>query len=375
MTHKSRKPNGQGYTYKNGNSYRTVIQHNGHTITASAKTVQESKRLAKEKVLALPINKQGLILKQNKTSLADFLNEWLESDHKNHIAYSTYARYRSLAKTHIYPLIGHHLLQDLTPRLLTWFLSEMKNNGQSARSQQQARALLSISLKVAEELELIESNPVRKVRNPQNREGQINPLTIDEVKRLLNTYEGTFMSLRLHLALLCGLRQGEALGLRWADIDNQRGTIQIVNQMQKIDGKYTFTDLKTYRSRRTVVLSQETLRVVNFHFKIIEKYRKNAGVSWKDLDLVFPKVDGSPRSSKTDYAHWQNALNLCGIAPRRLHDARHTAATLMYSQNIGIETISRALGHSSSAITSRLYVHSAEEPLRHAANAMNRLLL
>ena len=145
--------------------------------------------------------------------------------------------------------------------------------------------------------------------------------------------------------------------------------------MQKIDGKYTFTNLKTYRSRRTVVLSQETLRVVNFHFKIIEKYRKNAGVSWKDLDLVFPKVDGSPRSSKTDYAHWQNALKLCGIAPRRLHDARHTAATLMYSQNIGIETISRALGHSSSAITSRLYVHSAEEPLRHAAKAMNRLLL
>ena len=374
MTHKSRKPNGQGYTYKNGNSYRTVIQHNGHTITASAKTVQESKRLAKEKVLTLPINRQGMILKQNKTSLADFLNEWLEADHKNHIAYSTYARYRSLAKNHINPLIGHHLLQDLTPRLLTWFLSEMKSNGQSARSQQQARALLSISLKAAEELELIESNPVRKVRNPQNREGQINPLTIDEVRRLLNTYEGTFMSLRLHIALLCGLRQGEALGLRWADIDNQRGTINIVNQMQKIEGKNSFTNLKTHRSRRTVVLSQETLKVLDSHFKIIEKYQKNAGISWKDLDLVFPKEDGSPRSSKTDYAHWQNALKLCGIAPRRLHDARHTAATLMYSQSIGIETISRVLGHSSSAITSRLYVHSAEAPLRMAADAMNLLL-
>lgn len=375
MTQKSRKPNGQGHTYKNGNSYRTIIQHNGHTITASAKTVQESKRLAKEKVLSLPLNKQGLILKQDKTSLGDFLNEWLETDHKNQIAYSTYTRYRSLARNHINPLIGNHLLQDLTPRLITWFLNEMKTNGQGARSQQQARALLSIALKAAEEQELIDSNPVRKVRNPQNREGQINPLTIEDVKRLLKTYEGTYLSLRLHIALLCGLRQGEALGLRWADIDNKRGTIQIVNQMQKIEGRYQFTDLKTHRSRRTIVLGLETQKVIDSHFKIVARHRENAGLGWQELDLVFPKEDGSPRSPKTDYDQWQSALKLCGIAPRRLHDARHTAATLMYSQSIGIETISRALGHSSSAITSRLYVHSAEEPLRNAAEVINGLLL
>ena len=373
MTQKSRKPNGQGHTYKNGLSYRTVIQHNGHTVTASAKTIQESKRLAKEKVLSLPLNKQGLILKQNKTSLADFLNEWLETDHKNHIAYSTYIRYRSLAKNHINPLIGHYLLQDLTPRLLTWLLNEMKTNGQSARSQQQARALLSVALKTAEEQELIDANPVRKVRNPQNREGQINPLTIEDVRRLLKTYEGAYMSLRLHIALLCGLRQGEALGLRWTDIDNQRGTIHVVSQLQKIEGQFQFTDLKTHRSRRTIVLGEDTQRVIDSHFKLIGKYRENAGTNWQDLDLVFPSEDGTPRSPQIDYAQWQGALKLCGISPRRLHDARHTAATLMYSQSIGIETISRALGHSSSAITSRLYVHSAEEPLRNAAETLNQL--
>ena len=374
MTHKSRRPNGQGHTYKNGASYRTVIQHNGHTVTASAKSIQESKRLAKEKVLSLPLNKQGLILKQNKISLREFLDEWLETEHKNHIAYSTYYRYRSLAKTHINPLIGNYLLKDLTPRLLTWLLNEMKNNGQSARSQQQARALLSIALTAAEEQELIDSNPVRKVRNPQNREGHINPLTIEEVKHLLRTYEGTFMSLRLHVALLCGLRQGEALGLRWGDIDIQRGIVNISNQMQKIEGKYTFTDLKTHRSRRTIVLGKETQRVFDTHVNIIENYKEGAGLSWQELDLVFPKEDGSPRSAHTDYDQWQGALKLCGIVPRRLHDARHTAATLMYSQSIGIETISRALGHSSSAITSRLYVHSAEEPLRGAAQAIDAML-
>jgi integrase len=144
--------------------------------------------------------------------------------------------------------------------------------------------------------------------------------------------------------------------------------------MQKIEGKYQFTDLKTHRSRRTIVLGLETQKVIDSHFKIVARYRENAGLEWQELDLVFPKEDGSPRSPKTDYDQWQSALKLCGIAPRRLHDARHTAATLMYSQSIGIETISRALGHSSSAITSRLYVHSAEEPLRNAAEAINLLI-
>ena len=300
--------------------------------------------------------------------------EWLETDHKNHIAYTTYTRYQSLARNHINPLIGNYYLQDLSPRLITWFLNEMKSNGQGARSQQQARALLSITLKAAEEQELIENNPVRKVRNPQNLEGQISPLNIDEVKRLLKTYNGTYLSARLHIALLCGLRQGEALGLCWESVDFEHGIIYVEKQMQKIEKKYAFTNLKTSRSRRSVVLTQETLETLKSHFSIVQKMRQFASKDWQDLDLVFPKSDGSPRSPKTDYDEWQKCLKLCGIAPKRLHDARHTAATLMYSQGVGIETISRALGHSSSAITSKLYVHSAEEPLRRAAEAMNEML-
>ena len=94
-------------------------------------------------------------------------------------------------------------------------------------------------------------------------------------------------------------------------------------------------------------------------------------VSWIENDLVFPDGFGNFRSPKTDYAEWKKALKLCGIAPKRLHDARHTAATLMYSQGVGIETISRALGHSTSAITSRLYVHSSLEPQLEAAKSLS----
>jgi integrase len=179
------------------------------------------------------------------------------------------------------------------------------------------------------------------------------------------------MSARLHIALLCGLRQGEALGLRWQDIDLESGLIKIRVQIQTINGKRDFIGLKTDRSQRTLALTQSTIEALTSHKAIISELKAKAGSAWQDYDLLFPDIDGTPKSSTVDYQEWKRALRLCGIKPRRLHDARHTAATLMYTQGVGIEVISRALGHSSSAITSKLYVHNAIEPLRSAAALMD----
>ncbi len=370
-----KKANGQGHTYKVGASYRTVIRRNAHVVTAMASTPQESKRKAKEKLLAIPtLTPSGEVPVNPKMKLGEFLLDWLDNNHQHNIAHTTYKRYRSLAIHHINPYLGGYALTKITPRLITSLLTAMKEAGQSVRSQQQARALLSIAFGEAENLNLILVNPVRKVRNPQGTARAISPLKIDEVKRLFKTYEGTYLAARLHVALICGLRQGEALGLRWQDIDFENGTLQVRTQMQLVNNESVFTKLKTDRSYRTVVLTQESLQSLAQHKQLIDSWSVRSSVKLIGMDLVFPKNDGSARSPKTDYAEWQKALKLCGIAPKRLHDARHTAATLMYSQGVGIETISRALGHSSSAITSRLYVHSAEAPLRIAAKLMSDAL-
>jgi integrase len=371
----SKKANGQGYTFKVGSSFRTVIKHNGYVVTAMARTAQESRQLAKAKLSQLPSIKRTQDSESlEKLKLADYLLDWLDHEHKHNIAHSTYKRYRSLSVNHINPLIGNYQIGKLTPRIITWFLSQMRNSGQSVRSMQQARALLSIALGEAENQGSIQSNPVRKVKNPQLTERQISPLTLEEVKRLLKTYEGTYLSARLHMALICGLRQGEALGLRWQDVDLETGLIQIRTQIQIIDGKQAFSSLKTERSRRSLVLTASTRNALLTHKNLVEEMFVKADGGWEDWDLVFPRNNGTPRSAQTDYDDWLKALKLCGLTHKRLHDARHTAATLMYSQGIGIETISRSLGHSSSAITSRLYVHSAEAPLRNASELMNLIL-
>lgn len=372
----SRRSNGQGHTYKVKNSYRTVIHYNGHVVTAMAATAQESRRRAKEKLEILPKAVTGKsALPQSKIALGTYLLTWLEEEHKHQIAHSTWKRYRALAIHHIVPVIGQIPLRKIVPTDVQLVLTTMREAGQSPRSQQQARALLSVALGEAEANDYIHSNPVKKVRIPVNKNREIDPLTIEEVRRLLETYRDTPMSARLHVALLCGLRQGEALGLRWQDIDLVNGVLEVRNQIQMIDGRLQLTGLKTERSRRSLVLTSGSLESLTLHKKFVEDMRAGYGIQWNENDLVFPAPDGSPKQATIDFNDWKRALRLCGIAKRRLHDARHTAATLMYGQGVGIEVISRALGHSSSAITSKLYVHSAIKPLRLAAEQMERLII
>ena len=372
----ARKANGQGYTYKVGKSYRTVIRRGDQSVTAMAPTAQLSRQRAKEKLEKLPkLLGNRNALPQSKIALAEYLISWLDDAHKHQIAHSTWKRYRALAVHHIIPVIGIVPLRKIVPSDIQSVLTVMREAGQSPRSQQQARALLSVALGEAEANEYIPSNPVKKVRIPVNKSREIEPLTIEEVKRLLETYKGTYMSARLHIALLCGLRQGEALGLRWQDIDLVNGVLEVRNQIQMIDGKLQLTGLKTERSRRSLVLTSGSLESLKLHRRFVEEMRIGYGSQWQENDLVFPSVDGNPKQSTLDFNDWKRALRLCGIKPRRLHDARHTAATLMYGQGIGIEVISRALGHSSSAITSKLYVHSAIQPLRLAAEQIEKLMI
>lgn len=371
----SRRSNGQGHTYKVGNSYRTVIHCNGHVVTAMAASLQESRRRAKEKLERIPQGKVGSSAQPlSKMTLGKFLLDWLENEHQHRIAHSTYKRYRALAIHHIDPIIGEIQIRKVLPTHITSVLSKMRERGQSPRSQQQARALLSVALGEAENKGYISLNPVKKVRIPVNKGKEIEPLAIEEVKRLLETYEGTYMSARLHIALLAGLRQGEALGLRWQDVDFDSATLEVRNQVQKIDGRLQLTGLKTDRSRRFIALTSGSVESLKQHRQLIENMKVTRGETWQGNDLVFPHTDGTFHPAILDYTAWKRCLRLCGIKTRRLHDARHTAATLMYSQGVGIEVISRALGHTSSAITSKLYVHSSLAPLKEAARDLEKIL-
>ena len=359
-----RKSNGYGHTYKVGNSWRTVIRHQGRVISANSTSKNESRKRAREKYLLAISGTNAPLGSGTSLTVENYFDNWLGTEHKDSISHSTFRRYSSLMRVHILPAIGRIKLSDLSRNDLSRVLTRMSKSNQSSRSQQQARAIMLLVCRHAFESGVILQNPALGLRSIKLQSSPTSPLTLIEVKRLLTTFEGTPQSARLHIALICGLRQGEALGLRWSDVDLENRTIHVTQQLQRVNGVYVSVGLKTSRSRRDVMLTDETVKAL----EILKQSTDSPS------GLVFTSGGGEPLSSHVDYSNWKRALKLCGIASKRLHDARHTAATLMYSQGIGIETISRALGHSNSAITSRLYVHSAEKPLRIAAEVMNSIL-
>ena len=371
---RKRKANYQGHTYKVGNSWRTVIRAQGKTISANASTQQESRKRAKEKLAEMPDLKISGRTVESQITIGEFLTNWLREEHAHQVAQSTFNRYRGLAERYIAPIIGNEQLRQVNKKHVLDVLLYMATKNQSPRSQQQARALLSVAFGAAVDKGYLAHNPVKLTKNVALDRKPISPLTQQEVRTLLNFSEGSFQHARFHIALLLGLRQGEALGLRWADINLDDCTLRVHSQIQKINGKRSFTDLKTDSSHRTIMFGGATRSALIAHRRIVEALCNSAGENWHEMDLVFPNRSGEPIQSKWDYQRWLVALEKCGIAKRSLHNARHTAGTLLYSSGADIETIRRILGHSSIALTSRTYVHSAEEPLRKAAANLDALL-
>lgn len=370
---KSRRRNGDGNTYRYKNGWRTVISHKGHTVTAMGRSEQESRRLAKEKIKTLPVYDGSLVPAAAKLTTGEFLTNWITKKHKSSIAATTYRRYASLINVHIIPVLGSIKLQAITKNHVNALMLQMREKGQSARSQQQARAVLSAAFECAVEDDLVAANPVIKSRTITLDSTQIHPLSLAEVQTLLSKTTELQLQARVRMAVLYAMRQGEVLGLQWKDVDFQKKTVFIWQQIQKIEGTYQFVKLKSEDSIRTLEIDDETLNALKAHKVQQNSDRLAMGEKWLDHDLVFTTSIGKPVDCKTDYRQWHRALANAGLPTKRLHDARHTSATLLFDQGLDIEVIRRFMGHSSVLLTSKTYVHHSARQLRGAADLIQKM--
>jgi len=200
----------------------------------------------------------------------------------------------------------------------------------------------------------------------------------EQARQFLDTAKGERLEALYTVALSLGLRMGEALGLRWQDVDLDRRTLTVNRILERIGrgqgSKLLLVEPKTSRSRRTVNLPDAAIRALRGHKVRQLEERLMAGSRWQDNGLVFPNTLGTPLEPHSLHDDFKRILVKAGLPDIRFHDLRHSAASLMLALGIPLRSIQDILGHSSIALTANLYAHVGEQLRREAADAMDGLL-
>lgn len=286
---------------------------------------------------------------------------------------STYRRHEILVRVHILPELGRKRLAALRPDDIESMLARKLAAGDSPRNVQYIRILLVSALKKALRWQLVSRNVAELTDGPHVPHHEVVPLTPKQARTLLDAAVGHPLESLLTVALSVGLRQGEALGLQWRDLDFAAGTLSVRRALQRIDGEYRLVETKTARSRRTIALPAVTLAALQAHRErqLAEPVR---ALKWTGWDLVFADSQGGPLHGPTVTRRFQALLAAAGLPRQRFHDLRHTCASFLLAQGVPMRVVMETLGHSQIGVTANIYSHVLPELQREAAGRMDALL-
>ncbi|MHB1007007.1 MAG: site-specific integrase [Chloroflexota bacterium] len=331
---------------------------------------------ARDKLLtANSAQQQGILATGPGQTLGTFLNWWLENVAQHTVRPSTYDGYRRWVVKHILPALGKVRLQNLTAQELQRFYSRKLSEGLSERSAQYLHAILHRALTFAVRQDLIARNPTDLVDAPRPRRYEIAPLDPREAILFLKTAWGDRLYALYVLALTTGLRQGELLGLRWADVDLQAASLHVRQQLSRVPGQgMKFVEPKTVKGRRQVALPAVAVEALRLHRKAQLEERLFAGSAWEDVGLIFCNSRGRPleRPNLTQRS-FRPLLTKAGLPQIRFHDLRHSAATLLLFLGINPKVVQERLGHATIGMTLDVYSHVVPDMQRQAAGKIDDL--
>ena len=306
--------------------------------------------------------------------MAEFLDQWLTEVVRPNVRPWTYKGYEVHVRLHLTPSIGHVPLDKLTPLHVQQLLNAKKRDGLSAKSIRYIRGTLQTALNQAVRWELLTRNPASLVDGPRVGHYEIRPFTPEEARTFLTAMKGDRLEALYSVALTMGLRQGEALGLCWKEVDLEMGYLRVSQQLQRFDGETRLVEPKTARSRRTLALPASIGRVLKEHRNWQQSERAAAGEKWTETGLVFTTPNGKPIDATKVSKDFHRHLDRAGLTQRRFHDLRHSCATLLLVQGVSPRVVMEVLGHSQISLTMNTYTHVLPELRRQAADRMDELL-
>ncbi len=318
---------------------------------------------------------QGLILVDTRNAtLREFLDNWFKAVQPT-VKPRTYEQYSDAIRLHIAPTLGRYRLADLRPDHLQRLYAEKLKEGLSARTVQIAHAVLRHALGDACAWGFVARNVCLAAKAPRPKRVELNAWTPEEARQFLEGIRGERLEGLYRLALACGPRAGELVGLKWEDVDLTRGTVQIRRTLQRLRGQgIVESEPKTDRARRQVSLPKPVVEALKrWKVRQIEE-RLIAGETWQDSGYLFTTCKGSPIEPRNLHRDFTRKTERLGLPRLRLHDLRHTAATLLLSRGIHPKVVQEMLGHSQITLTMDTYSHVLPTMQQEAAQVMEELL-
>jgi integrase len=323
---------------------------------------------------------QGTLVTTPKQTLAQFLTDWLENSQKQSVRPRTYERYEELVRLHIVPVLGRCELQKLSAQHLQTFYAKKAGEGLSATTINHFHNVLHKALDTAVKWNLVARNVCDLVSPPRRKQYEVQPLTLEQVHKLLAVVEGHYMEALFKVALATGLRRGELMGLKWQDINFDTGVLQVRRILSRVPTKmpgkgYVEAEPKTQKSRRSIVIAPFALEALKLHRERQRGVKLKVGSAWQDHDYVFCTSIGTHLNPTRDMlGQLKSLLKKAGLPDIRFHDLRHSAATLLLSVGVHPKVVQEILGHSQIGITLDVYSHVLPSMQQDAINRLNAVI-
>lgn len=351
--------------------YYTHEKYDGKYVRKSKsgfKSKKEAEKFLREIIGNI---ESGLMVKGSDVLLKDFLFEWLADYSKiSVLAENTYRGYLTNIKNHINPVIGNIKLNSLKPEHIDKLLLSMSNKGLSVTTQRYVIAVLRKSLNWAVKRRILSYNAVSYIDIPKAEKYKPTVLDEKQLKILLDYCYNEPKLTVVSLIALLGLRRGEALGLKWSDFDFENKKVHIQRTATPLQGGYHFSDCKTDDSNRWLSLPDIAVIIIE-RWKIYQTDLCCSVDNSNCDNFVFCNYTGKIISCSTIRRYFNKALNDCNLPHIRIHDLRHSYATLLLSKNIAPKVTSAMLGHSDTRTTLDIYSHLLTDMQKPVTNAID----
>jgi integrase len=315
-----------------------------------------------------------------RQTVGEYLEDWLTAVRPS-LRSSTATSYEHTLRKWVVPRIGHLRLGALSSAKLSALYGELLRSGRhdgkgglSARSVAYTHRIVTHALKDAVSWGLLARNPAAHVDPPRVARPEMQVWTQKEVQRFLVSVADDRLYALWTVLLATGLRRGEALGLRWDDVDLDRRRLSIQRAVTVVDYEIVVSEPKTARGRRSVSIDPTTAAVLVAHRKRQLEERLAWGPAWQDSGYVFTTEDGRVLHPQRVTQVFKRLASEAGFPPIRLHGLRHTAATLALTAGIHPKVVSERLGHATVGITLDTYSHVGEGLQEEAASRVAGLI-